>query len=46
MSETKVFRFPGMVVNVHRPELTEEERTKRMEAIHKQAENLLRSVSA
>ena len=46
MSETTVFRFPGMVVTVHRPKLTEEERTKRMEAIRKQAVNLLKEVKA
>jgi hypothetical protein len=44
--EVKTFHFPGLTARVYSPELTAEERTIRMEAIHKQAENLLRSVRA
>jgi len=44
MKEPKVFQFPGLVARVYRPVLTEAERTKRMQAIHKQAENLLKKV--
>jgi hypothetical protein len=38
----KTIQFPGMVVRVYRPILTEEERARRMAAIHKQAANLLK----
>ena len=40
--ETKVFTYPNMIVRVHIPDLTAEERAKRMKQIHKAAENLLR----
>lgn len=43
--ETKIFRFPGMVARVYIPDLTEEERIRRMQAIHKQAANLLKKVN-
>jgi ribosome recycling factor len=33
--------FPGMVVRIKRPELTNEERAKRLATIHKAAEQLL-----
>lgn len=36
------FTFPGLVARVYRPILTEEERTRRMRAIHNQAANLLK----
>ena len=42
--EVKTFNFPGMVARVYIPDLTEEERARRLKAIHKQAANLLRSV--
>ncbi len=42
--EPEIFRFPGMVVRVYRPELTQEERNKRMREIHNQAAKLLRKV--
>lgn len=42
--EAKTFSFPGLTARVYIPMLTEEERTRRMNAIHKQAANLLRSV--
>ena len=44
--ETRTFNFPGMKVRVFSPELTEEERTKRMKAIHNQAAKLLKAVKA
>lgn len=37
-----VITFPDMVAKVYRPILTDEERTKRMRAIHTQAANLLK----
>ena len=40
--EVKTFHFPGMVVRVHIPSLTEEERSARMKRIHMQAEKLLK----
>ena len=43
--EIKTFNFPGMVARVYIPDLTEEERNKRMKAIHKQAANLLRKTN-
>lgn len=43
--EVKIFRHPGLVAKVYIPELTEEERTRRMNAIHNQAANLLRKVT-
>ena len=42
--QTQIFTFPNMIVRVHRPELTAEEREKRMKAISKAAERLLREV--
>ena len=33
--ETKVFRYPNAVVRVHIPDITEEERERRMQDIHK-----------
>jgi ribosome recycling factor len=44
--EIKTFHFPGMVVRVHIPDLTEEERNARMKSIHKQAAILLKKVNA
>ena len=44
MNEPKVFQFPGLVAKVYRPNLTEAERARRMEAIHKQAAVLLKAV--
>lgn len=37
-----VITFPNMVARVYRPILTEEERTRRLKAIHTQAANLLK----
>ena len=42
--EVRTFSFPGMTVRVHIPDLTDEERIRRMKSIHNQAANLLRSV--
>lgn len=42
--EVKTFTFPGIVARVYIPELTEGERKRRMNAIHKQAAELLRSI--
>lgn len=40
--ETKVFTYPNMTVRVHIPDITAEERERRMKAIHKAAANLLK----
>jgi hypothetical protein len=40
--EVKTIEFPNMVVRVHVPELTPEERAKRMEAIRRTASALLK----
>lgn len=42
--EVKTFEFPNMIVRVHIPNLTAEERCRRMELIHKQAAKLLQGV--
>ena len=42
--EAKTITFPGMVARVYRPILTDEERARRMAAIHKEAERLLKKV--
>ncbi len=41
--EIKEFDFPNMKVRVHIPELTEDERNRRLKAIHKAAGDLLKS---
>lgn len=41
--ETKVFEFPGMIAHVHIPDLTPEEKSRRMKSIYKAAENLLKN---
>ena len=43
---TQVFHYPDAIVRVHRPELTPEERARRMAAIEKHALNLLKEVYA
>lgn len=40
--EIKVFEFSGMIARVYIPDLTSEEKTKRMKSIHKAAEALLK----
>lgn len=42
-AEPEIFEFPNMVVRVHRPILTEEERARRMKAIEKATVSLLLS---
>ena len=42
--EVRVFQYPNMTVRVHIPELSPEERSRRMNAIHSQAANLLKEV--
>lgn len=41
--EVKTFSFDNMTVRVHIPDLTEQERNRRMKAIHKAASDLLKS---
>ncbi|MBR4859322.1 MAG: hypothetical protein IKU08_09095 [Clostridia bacterium] len=41
---TTTFNFPNAIVRVHRPELTDQERSKRMKAIHKASADLLKEV--
>lgn len=43
--EVKTFSFENMTVRVHIPELTTEERTRRMKKIHTAAAELLKSKS-
>lgn len=40
--EIKTFTYPNCIVRVHIPDLTEEERARRMKQIHKSAEALLK----
>ena len=40
--ETKIFNFPGMIAKVHIPELTSEERKKRMDFVRVAAAALLK----
>ena len=44
--EVRTFEFPGLKARVFIPELTDEERARRMQAIHNQAAKLLRSMNA
>lgn len=44
--ETKTYQFPNMTVRVHIPDITAEERNRRMTAIHKAAGELLRGVKS
>lgn len=41
--ETKVFEFPGMIARVHIPDLTPDERSRRMKNIQDAAVALLKS---
>lgn len=41
VGEVQVFNFDNMIVRVHRPSLTDEERARRMKSIQKAAERLL-----
>lgn len=40
-SNVRTFQFPGMIARVYSPDLTPEEREKRMKEIHKKAAALL-----
>lgn len=44
--EVRIFEFPGMVARVYIPDLTPEEKSKRMKSIHNQAANFLKKVVA
>lgn len=44
--EIRVFEFPGLTARVHIPDLTPEERNRRMKAIHNQAEKFMKKVTA
>lgn len=41
--EVRNFEFPNMIVRIHIPDLTEEEKTRRMKSIHKATENLIKT---
>lgn len=40
--EVRTFEYPGITVRVHIPDLTPEERSRRLKLIHKEAANLLK----
>ena len=42
--EIKVFEFDNAVVRVHTPDLTEEERSRRMNRIKAAAENMMKGI--
>ena len=42
----KTIEGDGYIIRVHSPVISDEERKKRMKAIHKAAENLLKQVQA
>ncbi len=42
--QVKVFQYPNMNIRVHIPDLTPQERTRRMNAIHIQAEKFMKEV--
>lgn len=41
--EIKTFEYPGWIIRVHMPDLTEEERARRMKRIHDSAAELIKS---
>lgn len=41
--EVRTFHFENMTVRVHIPDITKEERSRRMKAVHKAAAELLKS---
>jgi hypothetical protein len=43
--EVKIIQFPNMTARVHIPDLSQEERSRRMKAVHKQAAELLKKVN-
>jgi ribosome recycling factor len=40
--EMRVFHYPNMIVRVHFPDLTEDERKKRTKELYKATENILK----
>ncbi len=42
--EVKEFEYPNMIIRVHIPDLTDEERKQRMKTLHKAAEELLKGI--
>ena len=42
--EVRIIEFPGMIAKIHIPDLTPEERNRRMRNIQSAAENLLKGV--
>lgn len=46
VGEVQVFEYENMIVRVHRPVLTDEERARRMKSIQRAAEKLLLEVMA
>lgn len=43
--EVRTLKFPGMTARVHIPDLTPEERSRRMKSIHKQVAELMKKVN-
>lgn len=43
--EVKTYEYPNCIVRVHIPDITEEERNRRMQAVHKAAAGLLKSMN-
>ena len=41
--EVRVFEYPNAIVRVHIPDLTEEERARRMKRVHDAAADLIKS---
>ena len=44
--ETKIFEYPNAIVRVHIPDISQEERERRMTQINKAAAELLKSIKA
>lgn len=42
--EVRVFEYPNMIVRVHIPDISDEENERRMKAVRKAAEALLKEV--
>ena len=43
-NEVRVFEYPNTIIRVHRPDISDEERARRMNVIRKAAEALLKEV--
>lgn len=41
-TKIKIIEFPGMIARIHFPDISDEEQSKRMAAIHKATANLLK----